>query len=271
MANSAVEGTGVPRSQAADSIPAVLAEPKLEQFGLRARDIEMLPRTFFDVHGGTFYGTSLKKNHNQIAVGIALLVFAVLTMAPWLGVWRAIELPLVSIVGIPAILFGAFSLLHPVEVAVYCAFSTKYASYHQFEKARADYQKRLALYQDWLARQKEAYWRSLPGVAFERALGELYSRMGYAVQHTPHSGDGGVDLVLRKDGKLTVVQCKAHNKRVPISVARELRASIADFSADEGVIACIDGVTQPVTDYIKDKKIVVLDVRDIVALQNKFA
>jgi len=93
--------------------------------------------------------------------------------------------------------------------------------------------------------------------------------MGYNVNFTPRTGDGGVDLFLRKDGKLTVVQCKAHNKRIPIGVARELSASMKDFQADNAIIACFEGVTQPVSEYIKNKPITVLKLGDIVELQRQ--
>ena len=94
--------------------------------------------------------------------------------------------------------------------------------------------------------------------------------MGYDVKITSITGDGGVDLILRKDGILTVVQCKAHNKRIPIGVARELRSSMLDFKADNAIIACFEGATKPVTEYIKDKAITVLDLNSILALQKQY-
>jgi HJR/Mrr/RecB family endonuclease len=97
----------------------------------------------------------------------------------------------------------------------------------------------------------------------------LFALMGYAVTPTPSTGDGGVDLILQMDGKRTVVQCKAHTKRIPISVARELAASMRDFNADKAIIACLDGVTKPVAEYIKNKQISVLDLKAIVALQRE--
>ena len=91
--------------------------------------------------------------------------------------------------------------------------------------------------------------------------------MGYQVSYTSHTGDGGVDLILQKDTKLTIVQCKAHNKKIPINVARELCASMIDFNAHDAIIACFQGVTQPVIEYIKNKPIKVLDIEAILSLQ----
>jgi restriction system protein len=114
-----------------------------------------------------------------------------------------------------------------------------------------------------------AFWRLLSGIAFEKELGALFKMMGDIVKETPRSGDGGVDLLLSMNGQLTVVQCKAHNKRIPIGTARELSASLLDFKANDAIIACFEGVTKPVVKYIMDKPIKVLTVDDIVEIQRK--
>ena len=57
-------------------------------------------------------------------------------------------------------------------------------------------------------RKREQYWKSLGGIEFERELAKLYRARGYRVEFTPVSGDQGVDLILRNNGKTTVVQCK---------------------------------------------------------------
>ncbi len=44
---------------------------------------------------------------------------------------------------------------------------------------------------------------------FELLVGEAFRRQGYAVEETGLGGaDGGIDLILRKDGRRTLVQCK---------------------------------------------------------------
>lgn len=44
---------------------------------------------------------------------------------------------------------------------------------------------------------------------FERLVGEYYERVGFQVTRTGSDGpDGGIDLVLRKDGETHLVQCK---------------------------------------------------------------
>jgi type III restriction enzyme len=118
-------------------------------------------------------------------------------------------------------------------------------------------------------RHKIEYWRSLDGEAFERELAAVYNGLGYQIRRTPSSGDGGVDLILRKGDETTVVQCKARRDKIGISTARELSASIVDFKAHRGVIACFEGVTQPTVEYISDKPIEVIDLNDIIRLADE--
>jgi restriction system protein len=58
---------------------------------------------------------------------------------------------------------------------------------------------------------------------FERLVGEAFRRQGYAVEETGLGGaDGGIDLILRRDGKRSLVQCKRwRREKVPVNVVRE--------------------------------------------------
>lgn len=147
----------------------------------------------------------------------------------------------------------------------------KVMSYTAFQQAISKYEIDMQKKEQWVRRQREDYWRSLSGVQFERELADVYRSLRYKVSMTPYTGDGGVDLLLEKDNRLTIVQCKAHSKKISISVARELVASMSDFKADDAIIACFEGVTKPVYEYIKDKRISIVTIADIVEMQTKFA
>ncbi len=53
---------------------------------------------------------------------------------------------------------------------------------------------------------------------FERLVGEAFRRQGYSVEETGLGGaDGGIDLILRKHGQRTLVQCKHwRREKVPV-------------------------------------------------------
>ncbi len=115
-------------------------------------------------------------------------------------------------------------------------------------------------------RKFQEHWLSLRGAEFERELATLYRRLGYRVESTPISGDQGVDLVLRKDGKTTVVQCKGHQDPVGPSIARELLGSMMHFGADSGILACTGGFTRGVEEFVRGKPIELISAQDLATL-----
>ena len=78
--------------------------------------------------------------------------------------------------------------------------------------------------------------RSLTWQQFEQFVGSYFKGQGYSVMETAAGPDGGVDLVLRKDGGKTYVQCK-HWKanKVRVEKVRELLGAMAAGGADHGV------------------------------------
>ena len=115
----------------------------------------------------------------------------------------------------------------------------------------------------WQRRLQE-YWMRLGGVEFERELATLYRRLGYRVESTPSSGDQGIDLILRKGGKTTVVQCKSHKSPVGPAVARELFGSMVAFpGADKAILACTGGFTQGVYEFVRGKPIELISASDL--------
>ena len=80
---------------------------------------------------------------------------------------------------------------------------------------------------------------------FEALVGEAYRRQDYVVEETGSAaGDGGVDLVLYRDGQKTLVQCKHwRNRQVGVKVVRELRGAMTDAGAAHGTVVCYGGFT----------------------------
>lgn len=91
-----------------------------------------------------------------------------------------------------------------------------------------------------LARQADfAGLQSLTWREFERLVGEAFRRRGYHAVETPSGADGGVDLILRKDGDRAFVQCK-HWKTWSVGVkpVRELMGVVAAKGATRGILVC---------------------------------
>ena len=83
---------------------------------------------------------------------------------------------------------------------------------------------------------RQISWRQ-----FEQLAGEAFRRQGYAVEETGLGGaDGGIDLVLRKNGQLTLVQCKQwQNWQVGVKVVREMYGlQVHHGAAAVKIVAC---------------------------------
>lgn len=80
--------------------------------------------------------------------------------------------------------------------------------------------------------------RAMSWQEFEQLVGEAYRRQGYAVEESGGSGaDGGVDLILRKAGATTLVQCKQwKTRKVGVKIVRELYGVMAAEQAPRGVV-----------------------------------
>ncbi len=103
--------------------------------------------------------------------------------------------------------------------------------------------------------------RALSWHQFELLVGEYYRRKGYQVEERGGSSpDGGVDVVLRKGGAITLVQCK-HWKASKVSVGpvRELRGVMAHEGAARGVFVSSGRYTTDALTFAETNSIEAID------------
>jgi len=103
---------------------------------------------------------------------------------------------------------------------------------------------------------------------FERLVGEAFRRQGYTVEETGLGGaDGGIDLILRKGGQRTLVQCKQWRRRqVPANVVREMYGLLAHHGAHAVRIAALGGFTGDAARFAADKPIQLIDGDTLLAM-----
>ncbi|SEI45343.1 restriction endonuclease [Frateuria terrea] len=99
--------------------------------------------------------------------------------------------------------------------------------------------------------------RGLSWRQFELLVGEAFRRQGYTVQETGLGGaDGGIDLLLHKDGKLTLVQCKRwKTQRVDVKVVREMFGLLAHHQASDVKIIAVGDYTADARRFAAGKPI----------------
>ena len=124
------------------------------------------------------------------------------------------------------------------------------AAGYSFTKAQR--RKKLLETQTGLESVSAMDWRD-----FERLVGEAFRRRGYAVEETGLGGaDGGTDLILRKDRRTELVQCKQWRQRqVKASVVREMWGLVSHHKADGVKIVCVGEFTRDAKEFAQGKAI----------------
>lgn len=114
----------------------------------------------------------------------------------------------------------------------------------------------------WLDRHRslEAL-RAMRWQEFEQLVGDYYRRRGFRVQETGGGGaDGGIDLVLERDGETWLVQCKrfAHSA-VGVKPVRELLGVVAGERASGGIFIATSAFTREATAFARGQKLELVD------------
>ena len=119
----------------------------------------------------------------------------------------------------------------------------------------------------WKERQ---WWWTLDGWQFEQEVANVFRMNGYNAKVTKGSGDGGVDIILKKDGKTSIVQCKHYQSPVPPEPIRALWGCKDDFNADEVILVASSGITDMGARFVQNKpNFKVLNLDDIIIMGNK--
>lgn len=103
---------------------------------------------------------------------------------------------------------------------------------------------------------------------FEWMVAEAYRRSGYSVEESIGCGaDGGVDLILYKDGRKFLVQCKRwKTASVGAPVVREMFGILMDQGADEFIIVASGHFTTEAKEFARNKPIQLVDGQGLLKL-----
>jgi len=102
---------------------------------------------------------------------------------------------------------------------------------------------------------------------FEQLAGEAFRRQGYAVEETGLGGaDGGIDLILRKNGRTTLVQCKQwQNRQVGVKVVREMYGLLVHHQAAAVKIVALGDYTSDARRFAHGKPIELIHGDELIA------
>ena len=249
-------------------------KPELEDFGIKPADYALYRRDYG--LAGCYWSFTVG------SVVYILLVFSGLLFDGEPEGWNAIlRSPLLVFLPVLALKivreFKRSRLLKTPVASAIEGYEEALAAYEMEERQRLEAKRRAeeaekARRGAEIARRNKLVdrWMSLGGLEFEREMAAFCKTLGYTVQLTPISGDKGIDLILRKDGKTTIVQCKAHKRAVGPTIVEETLNAMIAFGADNAVLASTGGFTQGAEDFAIDERITLLSARELVRLAEDF-
>lgn len=96
---------------------------------------------------------------------------------------------------------------------------------------------------------------------FEDFLGKLFKDNGYTISPTKYAGDYGADLILKKDGLLTVVQIKRYHQdnKVGVQDVNQVIGAAKYYKADQIMIVTTSVLTQPAMELCRKANVYAWD------------
>jgi len=105
--------------------------------------------------------------------------------------------------------------------------------------------------QSGIASIRHLHWRQ-----FEELVAEAFRRQGYQVSEGSYGADGGIDITLRKNDELVLVQCKQWKaQKVGVNVIREMFGLLNAHHANRIIVVTSGRFTQEAISFAHNKPI----------------
>lgn len=104
---------------------------------------------------------------------------------------------------------------------------------------------------------------------FEQFTAWLYTQEGYDSAVMGMTGDQGVDVMLQKDGRKIIVQCKRYEGNVGQPTVRDLYGAMFHFQAQEAHLVTSGTISRQAEEWAVGKPIKLVDGNDLVAWVNE--
>ena len=211
------------------------------------------------------YNRSMKRRRNNtLSTAIGMWVIGLITkfIQEACSAGRTLEL-VISSISVGATYYFMFQIESTLPLGVYFVPFGIYVVYWiillQHPKITSTKANPQWVNRDW--------WWSLDGWDFEEETAKVFRLNGYRATVTRKVSDGGVDLIMYKENKKIIVQCKHYSSPVGVSVARELNGLKDDFKADELILIASSGVTKSCREFTRNKPYFqILDLEDIIRM-----
>lgn len=107
------------------------------------------------------------------------------------------------------------------------------------------------------------YWNNLKGVALELAVSDLLERFGWSTEVTKKSGDGGIDLIIKKNGREILVQCKGHALNIGVGPIRDA-AGVKSLHKKDFIVVGPSGFSKGAREFAEQSDIDLWDTQKLI-------
>lgn len=115
---------------------------------------------------------------------------------------------------------------------------------------------------------------SLSGIEFENVCQQLIEKMGFSVETTKASGDGGIDLIANNNQPILsgryIIQCKRYSGSVGEPIIRDLYGVITSERANKGILMTTGYFTKSAISFAEGKQIELIDGDKLNELLRKY-
>lgn len=121
---------------------------------------------------------------------------------------------------------------------------------------------KLKQYENWGSEQDILIrLKSLHPKEFEEFISFLFSKLGYEAEAVGASHDGGIDVIVKKDGKVSYIQCKKYiSMQVPVGAVRDFYGAVANKLTDtKSFFITTNSFTLEAEKFAEDKLIELVD------------
>ncbi|MFH1857291.1 MAG: restriction endonuclease, partial [Candidatus Omnitrophota bacterium] len=138
---------------------------------------------------------------------------------------------------------------------------------NEFEKVKSEEFKKVV---NTLSQTSESVL-SLGPYEFENLCAEMFDKLGYSVQQTSFSSDGGFDGLLIKGGVKYIYECKKFdvNRKIGRPMMQKFRAAMHDTNTEKGYFITTGQFSQTAVEYALKNKIILIDLTELMVLMQK--
>lgn len=108
---------------------------------------------------------------------------------------------------------------------------------------------------------------SLNGIEFEQFVANLFKYLGFKTTTTPTTGDNGIDIIAKKNGKTLGIQAKLYyNHNISNSAVQEAYSGIKFYKCDMGIVITNWKFSKPAQTLANELNIALLDRNSLIKM-----